>query len=193
MSFLSNVTAVCEFRAWLHGEVTDEAMAAIDRLFNNVDWLQMPSDSSTVDAALNTVRDKATSYTNEMIDEHVPLLKSLRDSDDALDNPCQAVNAWLSLSRLDAALDVLEQDNLNGNISAANRAAAIEAAGEALNAVGQVMNAVQVLKPFGDFLAAFVATAWVPFSEALNVYFERLEWINNVDPVTGEILGPQPG
>lgn len=193
MSFLSNVTVVCEFRAWLHGEVTDEAMGAIDRLFNNVEWFEMPGDSPSVEAAANVVKDKATQYANDMINEHVPLIKALRDGDDALDNPCKAVNAWLSLSKLDEALDVLEKDNLSGNINAANRAAALKAAGEALNAVGEVMSAVQVLKPFGEFLAAFVATAWAPFSEALGVYFERLEWISNVDPVTGEILGPQPG
>jgi hypothetical protein len=192
MSFLSDASVVCEFRAWLHGEFTDDAVAAVDRLFNNLFLLEDAADSPATQAALDAVRDKAWTYARDSIDEHVPLLRDLRDAEGKLDNPCLAINAFLALVELDAALDILASDNAAGNIDAGNRVRALAAAGEALNRLGNLMAAVQVLKPFGDFLAAFVAEAWEPFSASLGVYFQRLEWLDNFDPVDGAI-GPQPG
>jgi len=192
MSFLSEASVVCEFRAWLHGEFTDDAVAAIDRLFNNVALLEDATDSPTTRAALDAVRNKATTYARDRIDEHVPLLRDLRDAEGKLDNPCLAINAFLALAELDAALDALARDNATGNIDADNRMRALAAAGEALNRVGSVMAAVQVLKPFGDFLAAFVVEAWEPFSASLGGYFQRYEWVENFDSLNGS-RGRQPG
>lgn len=192
MSILETTETICKFRIWLHGEIEDHTLGALDRMLENVEWLSHPSDSAAVDAAMDEVRSQAQRYANGQLNSHVPALKTLRDADAQLDNPCTLANTWLALDKLDRTLDVLMADNDSGTIDASHRVEALDAAGDAINKVAGLMGESAILAGFGEFLAEFVKTAWTPLTSALGIYFRRLEWISNTDPNTGEILGPQP-
>jgi len=190
MNSIFDVPWICEFRAWLSGEINDTQIGALDRLFNNVYLLEGNADSAAVGDAVELLHRQADAYKAAYIEEHVPALKAIRDATDAEESLCKAVNAWAALSKLDKAMDQLQQDNGNSQFSAANRGAALDAAGEAINSVGDLMSESAVLAGFGEFLVEFVKTAWIPLITALNIHFKRLEWLNQYEQDVG--MGPQP-
>ena len=192
MSFLENSEILCEFLTWLHGEVEDATVGALDRFFKNFPLLEGDSDSPEVNEKMDRLTEQAHNYATGYMETHVPQLKKIRDATASAKKPCELVYTWRALANLDEALDLLENDNNNNNFNAAHRTAALEAAGKAINEVGKLMAKTTVLKGYAEFLAEFVTKAWEPLTIALNIYFRRIAWIDNVDPVTNDPIGPQP-
>jgi len=183
---------ICSLKEYVMGTVEDRTVGAVDRFFKSTELLQGTSDSAAVQAAMSELQDQALSYANGQLDAHVPTLKSLRDGVATLDKPCALVNTWSALSSLNDAMNQLEADGRAGTFDAAHRVEALEAAGDAIDALGNIMALVPALQGFGEFLNAFIGTAWNPLTQALGLKFRQWQWLDESwDPLDG-FTSPQP-
>lgn len=179
MSGFFEVEWICGLKEYIMGTVEDHTVGALDRFFKNTGLFESTSDSAAVHAALQKLEQQAVAYADDHLEAHVPALKKFRDGGATLNTPCTLVNTWSALSSLNDAMNQLEADNDAGTFNAAHRVRAMEAAGDAINALGNVMQSAPVLQGFGEFLNAFVTTAWHPLTGALGLKFRRWQWLED--------------
>ncbi len=192
MSFWEKAKPICELRAYVMGTIEDHTVGALDRFLKNIDLIRDASDAPAVAAALQEVENRAASYAQGMVEDYVPVLTQLKETQATLDNPCILVNVGSAFSDLNDAMDQLSADSAAGSFDAAHRVHALEAAGDAINAAAELMQATKVLAGFGDFLKEFVATAWKPLTGALGIKFRQIQWLDEGYVEGDGYLTPQP-